>query len=146
MKLNFIILIIYFITSCGYYNKSNIKGCSEAVTKDTFTSHDIYQKDYLEDSIIVIASYAAIECGCPQWFETKYKHVKFLEGVERFYLEPTSKNLTIANDLWDGEHLPLTVRVTGRFSKEKELPRSYHTKTIPEKARIFWYNEITILQ
>ncbi|WP_316793740.1 hypothetical protein [Pedobacter frigoris] len=62
--------------------------------------------------------------------------------VERFYLEPTNKTLVNANDLWDGQTLPLTLKLVGRFSKDKELPKTYNTKTTPEKARIFWYDKI----
>lgn len=96
-------------------------------------------------TITITVSYAAIECGCPQWFETKFKNVKFLKGVERFYLEPVNKDLKNSNDLYDGEHLPLTVKVTGRFSSNKEAPVTYHTKGTPEKARIFWYDKITVV-
>ena len=125
MKLTLIVSIIQLVI--GYANPGLSK--SELLNKDT----------------TITVSYAAIACGCPQWFETKFKSVKFLEGVERFYLEPVNKNLKNANDLWDGEHLPLTVKVTGRFSRDKEAPVTYHTKGTPEKARIFWYDKITIV-
>jgi hypothetical protein len=97
-------------------------------------------------TITITVSYAAIACGCPQWFETKYKKVKFLEGVERFYLEPTKSNLKNASRLWDGGNLSLTLRVTGRFSQESALPITYHTKGRPEKARIFWYDKMLVLK
>ena len=95
--------------------------------------------------IEITVSYAAIACGCPQWFETKFKNVKFLEGVERFYVEPVSKDVINANGLWDGKHLPFTLKITGQFSEEKALPITYHTKGEPEKARIFWYDKITVV-
>lgn len=102
--------------------------------------------DGWSDSVITISvSYAAIECGCPQWFETRFSTVEFLDGVERFYLEPVSEDLINANDLWDGVHLPLTVKITGRFSRQKEVPGKFRTKGIPEKARIFRYEKITVV-
>lgn len=96
-------------------------------------------------TISITVSYAAIECGCPQWFETKFKKRLFLRGIERFYLEPTNKTLINANDLWDGQTLPLTLKVVGSFSESKEAPRTYNTKGSPEKARIFWYKSIIIV-
>lgn len=96
-------------------------------------------------TISIIVSYSAISCGCPQWFETRFKEVKFLNKVNRFYLEPTNKALVNADDLWDGQTLPLTLKLVGRFSKDKEMPKTYNTKTTPEKAMIFWYDKIVII-
>lgn len=96
------------------------------------------------DRVTVSVSYAAIECGCPQWFETKFKDVPYLKEVERFYLEPTNKELLNANKLWDGEHIDFTLNLAGRFSKEKESPVTYNVKGPIEKARIFWCDEIRI--
>ena len=95
--------------------------------------------------VTITVSYAAIECGCPQWVESKLKKRKILGETEYLYLEPTNKRLKSANSLWDGKNLPLTLKVTGRFSSKKETPITYHTKGIPEKARIFWYDNITIV-
>lgn len=100
----------------------------------------------LSDTVLTISvSYAAIACSCPQWFETKFSDVKFLDGVERFYLEPASKYLINANRLWDGEHLPFTVKITGRFSRQKVIPNTYPAKGMPEKARVFRYEKITVV-
>ncbi|OQP63577.1 hypothetical protein [Niastella populi] len=150
MKLSLIISIIQLLVGCGSPDKSNssadssnFKATSVISSKDTVS--DSSKKELSDKTITITVSYAAIECGCPQWFETKLKDVKFLEGVERFYLEPVRKDLVNANDLWDGEHLPLTVKVTGRLSIGKEIPITYNTKGAPEKARIFWYDKITVV-
>lgn len=149
MKLYLIVSIIQLSVGCGSHDKTgnnednNTVSATSIVSKDTVLNASTNK---LFGKIITITfSYAAIECGCPQWFETKAKNVKFLEGVERFYLEPVSKELINANNLWDGVHLPLVVKVTGRFSKEKEMPVTYHTKGAPEKGRIFWYDKITVV-
>lgn len=97
------------------------------------------------ETVTITVSYAGISCGCPQWFETKFKKKKFLSGVERFYLEPTSKTLMNANDLWDGQTLPLTLKLIGGFSKGQELPKTHTTKTSLEKARVFRYDKIMII-
>jgi uncharacterized protein YcfL len=148
MKLTLIISIIQLVVGCNSSDKSNNNKPTEPIviiSKDTLNIFDSSRNKLSDKEITITVSYAAIECGCPQWFETKFKDVKSLEGVERFYLEPTNKSLTNANGLWDGEHLPLTLKITGKFSKEKELPVTYHTKGEPEKARIFWYDKITVI-
>lgn len=142
-----LVLMVNLAIGCGSSDKSSTTGGDNKIksSKSASTVSDTLKSELSDKAITITVSYAAIECGCPQWFETKFKDVKFLEGVERFYLEPLSKDLVNANNLWDGEHLPLTIKVTGRFSKEKELPITYHTKGTPEKARIFWYDNITIV-
>jgi len=152
MKFILIISIIHLVIGCSSLDKaSNIEDTSKSkatsviLNKDTSYIQNSSKSEFSGKTITLTLSYTAIECGCPQWFETKFKNVKFLEGVERFYLEPVNKDLINANKLWDGEHLPLIIKVTGRFSKEKEAPITYHTKGAPEKARIFWYDKITVV-
>jgi hypothetical protein len=148
MKRSLIITIIQLIVGCESPDKSNT---SENVSKDVSvvsgkdTVRDFSHNELSGKAITITVSYAAIECGCAHWFETKFANVKFLKGVERFYLEPADISLLNANDLWDGEHLPLTVKVTGIFYKEKELPKNYNAKGESEKARIFWYDKITVV-
>jgi hypothetical protein len=124
-------------------DRSKINGKSALYGKDTFVLSKPTNIELTDSIMTLTVSYAAIECGCPQWFETRYGKIPFLEGVEKFYLEPINEKLVNANDLWDGQNLPLTVKVVGRFSKVKGVPVTYHVKGEPEKARIFWYNKIT---
>jgi hypothetical protein len=150
MKLIFIISIIQLVLGCTSPNKPGpfAHGSKPNTASDTVNEAASYLADSLKSfskTITITVSYAAIMCGCPQWFEAKFENVKFLEGVERFYLEPISKDLINANGLWDGEHLPFTLKVTGRFSTEEALPITYHTKGEPEKARIFWYDKIVLV-
>jgi len=153
MKLTLVILIVRLVIDCICPDKSdsiktisyNSKIAPVILGEGTLYMQGSSNNELSGKTITIIVSYAAIACGCPQWFETKFEKIKFLEGVERFYLEPVSKDLINANNLWDGEHLPLTVKITGRFSKEKASPITYHTKGMPENARIFWYDKITVI-
>lgn len=106
---------------------------------------DPFMNEYRSDITTITVSYAALACGCPQWFESNDSNMKAPENAERFYLEPLNKELINANNLWDGEHLPLIVRLKGKFSEEKELPVTYHAKGELTKARIFWYDNIVIV-
>jgi hypothetical protein len=152
MKSNLIssTLILVFCCSCidkstNTDNSNHYKVDTNITSIDTIPIPDTPVHTLTGKTITITVSYAAIACSCPQWFETKYQDVPFLEGVERYYLESTNTSLVNANRLWDGTTLPLTVKLTGQFSKEKELPITYHTKGSPEKARIFWYDKITVV-
>lgn len=152
MKITLIISIFNLVIGCSSpdnaintEDSSKIKVISVMSGKDTLEILDSSKKELSDKTVTLNFSYAAIACGCPQWFETKFKDIKFFEGVERFYLEPTDTSLLNANNLWEGEHLPLTLKVTGRFSKEKILPPNLGIKDEPEKARIFWYDKITVV-
>ncbi len=91
-------------------------------------------------------SYAVHACTCPQWFETK-KQKPFNEGVEHFYLESASSNLTQADTLFNGINIPLRISVTGQFYKKKGYPANYFpTKGDPEPARVFRYENIKVLE
>ncbi|WP_312765864.1 hypothetical protein [Epilithonimonas sp.] len=100
--------------------------------------------DSKQADIIKILSYAAIGCTCAQWFDKNTKGEN-----EYFYLEPLNKNLVNANKLWDGNNLPLTVKVTGNLISENDYPE-YFTKQYlykgGEKEKIFRYNKIVVLK
>ncbi len=142
-----IIISLMITLGCWYSDISNRdrKDLPDTPKKGSYQMAISVRKPSDAKTISITASYAAIECGCPQWFETKFKKQPFLKGVERFYLEPTNKTLINANDLWDGQTLPLTLKLVGRFSEKKGEPRTYHTKATPEMARIFWYDKIVIV-
>ena len=152
MKIGLIISMLNLVIGCSSPDNSinkedcgKIKVISVMSGKDTLNVLDSSKKELSDKTVTITFSYAAIACGCPQWFETKYKNVKFLEGVDWFYLEPTDTSLLSANILWDGEHFPLTLKVTGTFSKEKILPPNLGIKDEPEEARVFWYEKITVV-
>lgn len=142
------LVTIWLTLSC--INSTSTSGknerSKESLSKGPLPINFIAQtQDKTETKAVTIrVSYAAIECGCPQWFEIKFRNQKFLNNVERFYLEPTNKALINANRLWNGKKLPLTLKLVGRFSQDKELPITYNTKTTPERARIFWYDKLTV--
>ncbi|QEC43256.1 hypothetical protein [Pseudobacter ginsenosidimutans] len=144
-----LIFILHFAIGCnGPAGVGQDQGNSDVVSLPESSVSGVADTDIhslSDSSITIVFSYAAIACRCPQWFETKHANVKFQEGVERFYLEPINNKLVNANSLWDGVHLPLTVKVTGKFSKEKETAKTYRTKGVPENARIFWYDSITVV-
>ncbi|RYE51585.1 MAG: hypothetical protein EOP48_18015 [Sphingobacteriales bacterium] len=91
-------------------------------------------------------SYAAIECTCPQWFETKEMH-DTIKGRQYFYLEQGKDGVVNADTLFNGDNLPIQLILTGQFYNKEGYPKNYHpAKGEPEPARVFKYNKIEIVQ
>ena len=148
--MNPIFLLALTLISCNIINDSNnVNEKNRVVERMNSDTMNLVLFDSIklsEKSSTLTVSYAAIECTCPQWFESKFKDIEYLEGVEKFYLEPQHSGILNANNLWDGRHLPLTVKVTGKFSIHKELPKRFSSKSVPEKARIFIYDSIVVIE
>ena len=106
-----------------------------------FQNSSAQQKDLESKVSVVTVSYGAVACTCAQWI------IKKSNGDQEYiFLEPANKNLTNSDGIWDGEHLPLQLKLTGRFYKQKGYPKNYHpTKGNPEPARVFKYDKIRIL-
>lgn len=91
-------------------------------------------------------SYAAIECTCPQWFETKNMD-DTVDGRRYFYLEPASSNLVSANTLYDGTNIPLRILISGQFYSNQGYPAYYFpAKGDPKPARVFRYDKINVIK
>ena len=89
--------------------------------------------------------YNAIACTCAQWTETKYDS-KMIGNRKYLYLERANNNIIDADSLWNGEHLPLTLQLTGRFISESGYPKNYSpTKGNPDPAKVFQYDNIKII-
>jgi hypothetical protein len=148
--MNPVFLLALALMSCNIGNEaSHLDKKKRVIERMNSDSTSLALSDsiklYLKFSTLTV-SYAAIECTCPQWFESRFKDIEYLEGVEKFYLEPQHSGIINANDLWDGTHLPFTVKVHGTFSIQKELPKGYSPKSIPEKARVFVYDSIMVIE
>lgn len=91
-------------------------------------------------------SYAAIECTCPQWFETKEMN-DTAYGRHYFYLEQGEDGIVYADTLFDGNNLPIQLVLTGQFYTRKGYPKNYQpTKGEPEPARVFRYEKVEIIR
>ena len=150
MKLISIAIVLFLATAC---NNSGSTSKVQKASPDPLPLPAVeplnivrpYPGELQEKRVTVSFSYAAIACGCAQWVNTKSKSVDLEDEVEHFYLEPLTDSLIMPDSLWDGSHLPFIVKVSGRFSKQTELPVTRHSKSTIEKARIFWYDNIIIV-
>jgi hypothetical protein len=96
----------------------------------------------------ITVSYGAISCECAQWMiEDAPKEHDSLTNREYLYLSRANDRLSIADTLWDGETLPLKLKLTGRFYQEIGYPPGYKpVKGDPEPARVFQYSKLTVVE
>lgn len=152
MKVIFLFVFFGLISGCGEKEKKKQAKKEPQVAVNAISQVKVAPH---YDSIIqqlkgrrrtIKVTYAAIQCGCAQWVDDKQSKVRPLNLLERFYLEPLSDSLLNANRIWDGETMPFTLSLTGKFSEDRTLPlTSFSKDSLPEKARIFWYEKITVL-
>jgi hypothetical protein len=98
----------------------------------------------LKKDTTLVLWYNAISCPCAQW--TAYSEGFPDSTTQFYYLEPANKKLTVADDLWDGNSLPLAIKVTGQITSYYGKPKEYPTKVIPEPANVFRYTKIEVVK
>ncbi|MEO6851953.1 MAG: hypothetical protein ABI166_15025 [Mucilaginibacter sp.] len=92
-------------------------------------------------SQIITVSYGSVACTCAQWIIQNG-----IKEREYIFLEPATKKLIDAENIWNGKYLPLKLKLTGSFFKQKGYPKNYHSeKGKPEPARVFRYTKIEIV-
>ena len=87
--------------------------------------------------------YNAIACPCPQWSEIKFNE----NPKERlYYLEPASEKLVNTDTLFDGEHLPVEIQVTGQIVSESGYPKGFNSTKGAEAGKVFRYTKIKVIK
>lgn len=99
-------------------------------------------------SSTIVVSYGAIGCTCAQWAINTKSPTKDREYI---YLERDKVTLPDADDLWNGENIPLQLRLKGYFKPKKGVPAiftttRYMTRGRPDPARVFRYTSLTVLK
>ena len=89
--------------------------------------------------------YNAISCTCAQWSETRFSNE--IEQKKYYWLEQANEKLINADTLFNGEHLPVIIKVTGQFVTENGFPKRELAKVGQDEAgRVFRYTKIEIIQ
>ena len=89
--------------------------------------------------------YSAISCNCAQWSETKKS--KENDKKQNYWLEPANEKLIDADTLFNGEDLPVIIKVTGQVVTENGFPNRKLTKVGKEEAgKVFRYTKIEVIQ
>ncbi len=89
--------------------------------------------------------YNAIACTCAQWSESKYAGNP---GKKVYYwLEPADKTLIPADKLFNGNNLPVQIKVTGQIVSENGFPKIDLQKVAPgEAGKVFRYTKIEVIK
>lgn len=106
----------------------------EVLDKPTFKA------DTKEETLVL--NYNAISCSCAQWSESKSNKKEY------YWLEPANEKLINADHLFNGENLPIQIKVTGQVVSEKGFPkRNNLSKTNENEAgKVFQYTSIEVLK
>ncbi len=122
-----------------YRNIAEEKNSSNRINK---SEHD-FKPTKVETLFL---NYNAIACTCAQWSDSKID--KRDAGKKAYYwLEPADKNLMDADQLFDGTHLPVKIRVTGQVMTEKGFPKNKNLGKVNENeaGKVFRYTKIEVL-
>jgi len=89
--------------------------------------------------------YNAISCTCAQWSETRKN--EDTNKKQNFWLEPANEKLIKVDTLYNGENLPVIIKVTGQLISENGFPKRELTKVGKDEAgKVFRYTKIEVLQ
>lgn len=92
----------------------------------------------------ITVAYSAISCECAQWNVESKKNST--DSNLNIYVEPANSKLINANSLWDGEHLPLRLKLTGQYYLKDGFPKNYKPiKGDPKPAKVFRYTAIVVV-
>ena len=89
--------------------------------------------------------YNSISCTCAQWSETRKNEQT--DKTKNYWLEPSNENLIKADTLFNGENLPVIIKVTGQVITENGFPKRELTKVSQDEAgKVFRYTKIKVIQ
>jgi hypothetical protein len=116
--------------------------CNGIINNHTSNIHPTNSSPKTETLIL---EYNAIACTCAQWSETKYSNKP--DSKIYYWLEPDNNFLIMADSLFDGNNLPIRIKVTGKISKEHGFPdgMNYAKVSKKEAGKVFRYSHITVL-
>lgn len=112
-------------------------------TKIEVINNSNFKPDSKVETLTLI--YNAISCTCAQWSETRLSNDP--DKKTNYWLEPANNKLMKAETLFNGENLPLMIKVTGQVVTENGFPKSELAKVGQDKAgKVFRYTKIEVIQ
>jgi len=113
-----------------------------------YTAMEVVDKyNFKPDSKIetLTLTYNAIACTCAQWSESRFD--KYPDKRIRYWLEPANEKLINADTLFNGENLPVQIKVSGQIISENGFPKRDLAKVGQEEAgKVFRYTTIEVLK
>jgi len=94
----------------------------------------------------LILNYNAISCTCAQWSESNVNNNP--DGRIYYWLEPANEKLLIADNLFDGVHMPVQIKVTGQIVSENGFPRRQNPSKLgqDEAGIVFRYTNLKVIK
>jgi hypothetical protein len=90
-------------------------------------------------------SYNAMSCTCAQWADIQKKEEGYINN--NYWLEPATANLPLAETFFNGNSLPLIIKVQGQFVTESGFPKRELKKVTQDAAgKVFRYTKIEVVQ
>jgi len=112
-------------------------------TKIEVTDKPTFKPDTKIETLTL--DYNAIACTCAQWSESKYRSNP--DKRIHYWLEPDNKKLIQADTLFNGENLPVQIKVTGQIVSENGFPKRNISKVGHDEAgKVFRYSKIEVLK
>ena len=112
-------------------------------TKNEVIDKPNFKADTKTETLTLI--YNAISCTCAQWSETRFRNVT--EKKKYYWLEPATDKLISADTLFNGENLPVIIKVTGQVVTENGFPKRDLSKVGQDEAgKVFRYTKIEVVQ
>lgn len=144
----FLIIALVFFSCSGQPEMEQTTISTPAQVNDTTVHSPVSgPTDTLSgETETLILTFNAIASSCAQWSESKYDR-RGTEKRIRYWLEPANADLPDADGLFDGEHLPLQIKVTGKLISEHGFPKKRLEKAGEEEAgKVFRYTRIEVIR
>jgi len=118
-------------------SKNNVYTKNEAIDEP-----DLESEGKIETLTLI---YNAISCTCAQWSETRFNNMP--DKKIYYWLEPADKKLINADTLFNGENLPVIIKVTGQISNKKGFPKNRNLAKVEAAAgNVFRYTKIEVIK
>jgi hypothetical protein len=147
-KLKILLIFLFIsilITSCNTSIFRFFNGDLRDANKSKIAVEDsmFFSSNNVETLTLI---YNAISCPCAQWSELKENKTEKKE--KRYYwLEPADSTLINADQLFNGENLPVIIKVKGKVISNYGFPKRKVSKIDEVEAGIvFQYSKIKVIK
>ena len=141
------LLFCLTIISCRQTNAKQQIEQNDLQKKVESSNDTIDNRNFKADSKVETLTliYNAISCTCAQWSETRKS--EDTNRKQNYWLEPANEKLLNAHTVFNGENLPVIIKVTGQVITENGFPKRKLAKIGQgEAGRVFRYTKIEVPQ
>lgn len=106
-----------------------------------------FPKNLSNKTETIEVTYVMWACACANWLPLPRTHPESeIKDSECIFIEAATENLIVPDSFYT-DYLSKKVRLTGSYYTDKGISRTYEMPTSqrPEKAKVFRYTEIEIL-